>query len=304
MGGSVSAQSSEPVADASSGWRVADHLAFVSFENANVFLGKGAEKATSPVAEVSTWIESRTTTTLRWSVVLNPGIPARTSKAAAPQSWRPIRNSPVLEAASPSNFPLRQAHPIDRSERDYSKAIATYGPFRVIDRFRVALVGETDTTTPALFQVMMRRHPQLTQIDMVECPGTRDDTANLKLGRLIRAHGLMTFVPRRGSVRSGAVDLFLSGVVKEIADGAEFAVHSWLDETGREPNDYAADAPENRRYLTYYREMGMADAQARAFYAFTNSVPHRSAKWIGAGDMRRWIGGAPTPSKPTYLARN
>ncbi len=124
---------------------------------------------------------------------------------------------------------------------------------------------------------------------MIECPGTDDDRANLRLGRMIHARGIATHVPAGGSVRSGGVELFLAGA-RRIADpGAEFAVHAWADEDGRQPGDYAADAPENRAYLDYYREMGMSSSQAANFYAMTNSVPNADAKWMGAEDMARWV---------------
>ena len=84
---------------------------------------------------------------------------------------------------------------------------------------------------------------------MVECPGTRDDRANLAVGRMICAAGLVTHVPAIGSVRSGAVELFLAGAERDIAQGAEFAVHSWMDAYGREADDFAMHAPENRQYL-------------------------------------------------------
>ena len=205
--------------------------------------------------------------------------------------------NPVREAYSYS--PVTNRLPtIDRERRDYRRGIAQYGPFRVIDANRVALVGETDASTPRWFRVMMRNHPGLSQIDMVECPGTRDDVANMKLGRMIRAEGLATYVPRGGSVRSGAVELFLAGAMRDIADGAEFAVHSWMDENGREAADFAEDAPQNRQYVQYYREMGMSDRQARDFYAMTNSVPHTKALWLEARDMRRWVGGASVRRAP------
>lgn len=190
---------------------------------------------------------------------------------------------------SATPLPLWKAPPaIDRQYRNYNRGIAQYGPFLVLDSRRVALVGETDRRSPGAFRAMLRDFPGLEQLDMVECPGTRDDIANMKLGRLIRAAGMVTHVPSIGSVRSGAVELFLAGVERDIADGAEFAVHSWIDDYGREAADYAVDAPENRKYIDYYREMGMGAEQARAFYDFTNSVPHRSALWLGARDMRRW----------------
>jgi len=168
------------------------------------------------------------------------------------------------------------------------QGIARFGPFRVLDDGRAALVDVTDERSPAQFAAMLAAFPGIAVIEMIDCPGTEEDRANLRLGRMIRARGLMTHVPRGGSVRSGGVELFLAGAKRSADPGAEFAVHSWADEDGREPDDYAADAPENRAYLDYYREMGMTPAQAAAFYAMTNSVPHEDAMWLTAADMRRW----------------
>ncbi len=187
-------------------------------------------------------------------------------------------------------------------------ALAAYGPFRVLDRTRAVLVGVTGPATPTQFKAMLRDYPSLARLDFLECPGTDDDRANLETGRLIRAAGLETHVPADGSVRSGAVELFLAGKTRSIADGAEFAVHSWLDESGHEADDYAADSPEHAYYLRYYRDMGMDAAQARAFYEMTNSVPHETALWLTAQDMRRWLGetaevaaAAPADPRITYL---
>ena len=163
-----------------------------------------------------------------------------------------------------------------------------YGPFRLIDERRAALVGATDSATPGQFEAMLRDHPGIATIDMVECPVTDDDSANLQLGRMIRAAGMATHVPAGGSVRSGAVELFIAGRTRAIEDGAEFAVHAWRDSDGREPEDFAADSPVNRAYLDYYRDMGVA--RPRAFYDMTNAVPNHAARWLTAQDMRAWVG--------------
>ncbi len=169
------------------------------------------------------------------------------------------------------------------------KGIARFGPFVVLDGSRAALVDVTDSASPAQFAAMMKAHPGIAVLEMIECPGTEDDRANLRLGRMIRAKGLTTHVPPGGSVRSGGVELFLAGK-RRIADpGAEFAVHAWADEDGREPGDYAANAPENLAYLDYYVEMGMLPLQAKAFYTMTNSVPNDDAKWLTAADMGKWV---------------
>jgi len=167
--------------------------------------------------------------------------------------------------------------------------LARFGPFRVIDGTHAALVDVTDERSPAQFEAMLRAYPGIATLEMIECPGTEDDRANLKLGRMIHARAITTHVPSGGSVRSGGVELFLAGA-RRIADpGSEFAVHSWADEDGREAKDYPADAPENRAYIDYYQAMGMSEGEARAFYAMTNSVPNADAKWLTAGDMGHWV---------------
>ncbi|WP_374529155.1 alpha/beta hydrolase [Novosphingobium sp.] len=167
--------------------------------------------------------------------------------------------------------------------------IASFGPFRVLDPGRAALVDVTDTSSPAQFEAMLRAYPGISLIEMIDCPGTEDDRANLKLGRMIHARGLSTHVPDGGSVRSGGVELFLAGKSRIADPGAEFAVHSWADEDGLEARDYPADAPENRAYIAYYRDMGMSEPEARNFYAMTNSVPNDDARWLTAADMGQWV---------------
>ena len=169
------------------------------------------------------------------------------------------------------------------------KGIAAYGPFRVLDGTRAALVDVTDQAAPSQFSAMLRDYPGISMLVMIECPGTEDDRANLRLGRMIHSRGIATHVPAGGSVRSGGVELFLAGVRRSADPGSEFAVHAWADEDGREPADFAADAPQNHAYLDYYREMGMSSSQAANFYAMTNSVSNADAKWLRAEDMARWV---------------
>lgn len=121
-------------------------------------------------------------------------------------------------------------------------------------------------------------------------PGTHDDRANLALGRMIRQRGIATRAGEGGSVRSGAVELFLAGANREIDPDSEFAVHGWLDDWGRGAEDYPEGAAEHRRYLDYYVEMGMDEGHARAFYAMTNSMPFTDALWLTGTEMREWVG--------------
>jgi hypothetical protein len=167
--------------------------------------------------------------------------------------------------------------------------LATFGPFHMVSPDRAELIGSIETETPAQFRAMLRAFPGLKQIDMVECPGTGDDEANLALARMVRKAGVATYVPDGGSVRSGGVELFLAGAKRSAAPSAEFAVHSWMDEDGLEADDYAADDPAHAAYIAFYREMGLGDGEARAFYAMTNSAPHDDALFLNRSDIARYV---------------
>jgi hypothetical protein len=167
--------------------------------------------------------------------------------------------------------------------------LASFGPFHMVAPDRAELIGSIESDTPAQFSALLRAFPGLAQIDMVDCPGTGDDESNLALARMVRAAGVVTYVPDGGSVRSGGVELFLAGAKRKAAPTAEFAVHSWLDEDGLEADDYAADDPAHTAYIDFYREMGMSDGNARAFYAMTNSAPHDDALFLGPRDIARYV---------------
>lgn len=201
----------------------------------------------------------------------------------------------VVEDVGAARFVSPQQAEAERS------AIAAYGPFRVIDARTAALVGTTDSRSPREFAALLRAYPDIAVLEFIEVPGTADDLANMALGRMIRAAGLTTRVSAGGSVRSGGVELFVAGARMVIAEGSEFAVHGWLDDRGMGAADYAPGAPEHRRYLDYYREMGMAADRAAAFYAMTNSVPFEDARWLTAGEMADWLGmesALPLPPQP------
>ncbi len=170
-----------------------------------------------------------------------------------------------------------------------SNAIAAFGAFRVLDPQTVAIVDITTHRSPDDFAALLVAYPSVDTLEFIEAPGTHDDRANLRLGRMIREAGIATRAPEGGSVRSGAVELFLAGVRREIEPGSEFAVHGWLDDRGLGAEDYPLNAPEHRRYLSYYAEMGMGAQQAAAFYAMTNSVPFEDALWLTGSEMRGWV---------------
>ena len=222
---------------------------------------------------------------MRFGATILAGLMLLCAAPAAAQVAARVSNGEWIDTGSAARFISPQVVEAE------SRSIASYGPFRVLDAETFALVDITDERSPAQFAAMIAVHPGLAVMRIVEAPGTFDDRANLLLGRKIRAAGIAVHVPDGGSVRSGAVELVLAGTALRVDDGAEFAVHAWLDEDGRQASDYPADSPEHRKYLSYYREMGMDEQRAAAFYAMTNSVPFEQAHWLTGTEMRQWIGG-------------
>lgn len=245
------------------------------------------------VAKVS-WVEEWDPVSQQWVRVADSpaSIAPAAYEQAAPQPVTPSTSVAFAGGAIVTETVI--AEPVRFIARPAALAAGVpgqvqYGPFRVIDGKRAALVGATDVASPAAFRAMLAAHPGLEVIEFVDAPGTSNDIANLALGRAIRAAGLATHVPAGGSARSGAVELFLAGTRRTVDEGALFAVHSWRDALGREPDDFSPDAPENRLYLDYYADMGMTEDMARDFYAMTNSVPHERALWLRGRDMARWV---------------
>jgi hypothetical protein len=167
--------------------------------------------------------------------------------------------------------------------------LASFGPFYMVTPDRAELIGSIESETPAQFRALLRAFPGIHQIDMIECPGTGDDEANLTLARMVRKAGIATYVPDGGSVRSGGVELFLAGTKRSAAPTAEFAVHSWRDEDGYEASDFEANDPVHQEYIKFYRDMGLSETEAHSFYAMTNTAPHDDALYLNSRDLGRYV---------------
>lgn len=227
--------------------------------------------------------------------------PQTTVRVLRSQSWTEEWD-PVARAWVRSGGDLAGSNraPITANSGARQGPLGVFGPFVVLDANTAAIMGSTNAGSPADFARMRMAFPNIRMVELIDAPGTVHDVANLQLGRMIRAAGISTHVPANGSVRSGAVELFLAGKTRTMEPGAQFAVHSWRDERGRGPQDFAPEDPVNRLYTAFYEEMGMSKADAQAFYDMTNSVSHSSALWFGPEVMRGWI--ASRDAKPQERA--
>ena len=163
-----------------------------------------------------------------------------------------------------------------------------FGPFNIINADEAQLNGATDEATPDQFRQMIKAYPGIKRISMIDCPGTENDDANLEVARMIRKAGISTHVPANGSVRSGGVELFLAGLKRTYEKGAQFGVHSWIDEDGMQAHDVPANDPINAAYISYYQEVGLPPQTARAFYAFTNQTAFDSIHYMSEQELARF----------------
>ena len=111
---------------------------------------------------------------------------------------------------------------------------------------------------------VLKKHPEVKVLVMIEVPGSIDDEMNLEASKVIRAHGISTYIPENGMVASGGTDMFLAGVHRTAHATAKIGVHSWGGGSQK-----AIDLPkgheEHKKYLEYYKEVGIP----AAFYWYT-----------------------------------
>jgi hypothetical protein len=132
------------------------------------------------------------------------------------------------------------------------------------------LSGNLTRQAPRQVQRLLRRHPEVTTIEMWDCPGSTDDQAALEAARMVREAALDTHVPEDGQIASGGVDFFIAGVKRTAHGTAGIGVHSWSESGpgGYEGWELDQDDPEHDMYLDYYIEMGLPSD----FYWWTLSV--------------------------------
>ncbi|MCB5161451.1 alpha/beta hydrolase [Marinomonas algarum] len=112
---------------------------------------------------------------------------------------------------------------------------------------------------------MVEAHPNVTDVMLVDVPGSLDQQATMEGARLIRRLGLNTHIAPTGYVLSGGVDLFLGGVNRTIGSGAGVGVHAWSDGTTTTAEELNMADPVHAVYVNFYLEMGVPER----FYWFS-----------------------------------
>ena len=127
------------------------------------------------------------------------------------------------------------------------------------------LSGILDANLVKQLSDMIRKNPNITDLVLVDVPGSVDQQATMEGARLIRRLGLNTHIAPTGYVLSGGVDLFLGGVKRSIGAGAGVGVHSWSDGTKVNAQTLNEADPVHAAYVNFYLEMGVPER----FYWFS-----------------------------------
>ncbi len=130
------------------------------------------------------------------------------------------------------------------------------------------LSGVLDSNLVTTLKDFIRQNPHVTDLVLVDIPGSIDQQATMDGARLIRQLGLNTHIAHTGYVLSGGVDLFLGGVERTIGAGAGVGIHAWTDGSGVKASELNMADPIHATYVNFYLEMGIPES----FYWFSLSA--------------------------------
>lgn len=149
----------------------------------------------------------------------------------------------------------------------------------------LVLIGTVDSDSLKQVYDALKDSPEIQVVVLALVPGSADDEANLKLGKMLRQAGMTTYLPAQGVAASGGVDLLLSGAQRILERGARVGVHSWSDGDGVNGNEIPRENTLHQPYLEYYREMGIPED----FYWFTlEAAPPEGEHWMTEAEMERF----------------
>lgn len=208
----------------------------------------------------------------------------------APENAKKTSLAPIIETVGETVGAAQQQTPvkITAPAKTLLPPLERAGQFELIAEDTISFSGEVDSHSPENFARMLKHNPAVTTLELHDVAGTIDDIANFRLARMIRNAGITIYVPSYGSVRSGGIELFAAGARRIAEPGAEFLVHSWQDDAGYEAGDYPLSDPIHQEYLRFYREMGLADDDAKGFYLLTNSAPFHKVLKLSLNDLQRF----------------
>ena len=161
---------------------------------------------------------------------------------------------------------------------------ASDGTRMMVQGDQLLMSGTITSRTPANFERILARNPQIRTLVQTEVDGSIDGEATIAMGYRVRALGLGTHLRSDSVVDSGGVDLFLAGRTRTIERGASIGVHSWRNGY-REGSSYPRGSPEHDLTRGYIIDMLGSDA----FYWFTlRAAPSDGIHELTAAEIARF----------------
>lgn len=158
--------------------------------------------------------------------------------------------------------------------------LKTFGIFTVMsDRQTVTMDGTISTRSLDSFRRLIQEFPLIKKINIKNCPGSMDDTANLQLSMLVHNKGINIHVLDDGEIASGGVDFFLAGRLRSLGARTKVGVHSWSSGDGATATDFPVGHAFHQPYINYYKNIGFTEEQAKAFYYFTINAAPADGMW-------------------------
>ena len=153
----------------------------------------------------------------------------------------------------------------------------------------LSLVGTGALGTRAYNQIfdLIQNHPEVTTIVEGHISGSIHDDINMQTGRLVRKAGLSTHITKNSNISSGGVDLFCSGIIRTMEDGAKVGVHSWAGD-GVEAGKLPKDSPLHKNQIDYFTEM-LGSPAGEEFYFYTiDAAPAAGMHQMNRAEMQEY----------------
>lgn len=164
-----------------------------------------------------------------------------------------------------------------------------FGIFRVTeDSSTILMDGTINRTSLKKFNKLIEKRGNINRINIVNCPGSKDDDTNLKLSKRVNELGIEIHLLDNGEIASGGVDFFLAGVKRTRGSNTKIGVHSWAG-GNKEATDYPVGHEEHLKYIEYYKSIGFSQQWSENFYYFTiNSAPAKSIHWMTEEEIEEY----------------
>lgn len=153
------------------------------------------------------------------------------------------------------------------------------------------LHGYINGSTPNAATTFINNYPNVTTLVFGAMPGSDDDDANLEAAQILRNKGFKHFLPSVNHfsqdcfIASGAVDMFLGGLIRVVEPDGEVGVHSWSDGTN-DATAFPVGHAYHQPYINYYIAMGFTQQESEDFYYYTiNAAPAASIYLMPEADI-------------------